>query len=279
MRCGQIPAARPAPVPACRRCAASTRASAAGRPRAPCRALRNGPGGRDRRHARGGRAGRGLTGRRGDDRARPRRRSRSVVSNIASVSVESRRSDRRRTRSRAARRARGGRPPAPRRANAGAASASAQIVARLQREMQMRHEPRLAGDQHARAASSIPPGRATIAAAARRSGTSARSRRHNGPAPAARQIAAEATVRSTPVSTSSRKPAATSARAWRTIAPIGTERLAPRPYGMMQKVQRWSQPCCTSTKARARPSKPVDERRRGLRAAQMSATATRARCP
>jgi hypothetical protein len=37
-------------------------------------------------------------------------------------------------------------------------------------------------------------------------------------------------------------------------APIGTERELPRPSGMMQKVQRWSQPFCTCTKARGWPS-------------------------
>src|SRR5205823_3880441 len=30
---------------------------------------------------------------------------------------------------------------------------------------------------------------------------------------------------------------------------MGTERELPRPYGMMQKVQRWSQPFCTATRA------------------------------
>jgi hypothetical protein len=38
----------------------------------------------------------------------------------------------------------------------------------------------------------------------------------------------------------------------------------PRPNGMMQKVQRWSQPFCTCTKARARPSIALDQMARGL---------------
>ena len=35
-----------------------------------------------------------------------------------------------------------------------------------------------------------------------------------------------------------------------------TEREGPRANGIMQNVQRWSQPCCTCMKARLRPSKP-----------------------
>ena len=70
---------------------------------------------------------------------------------------------------------------------------------------------------------------------------------------------------STPVSTTSliaaRRPARAPARRSRRSA---RERLGPRPNGMMQKVQRWSQPCCTWTKARARPANSVDQMRRGL---------------
>ncbi len=42
---------------------------------------------------------------------------------------------------------------------------------------------------------------------------------------------------------------------------------------MMQKVQRWSQPCCTWTKARVRPVRPVTGWDTALRAAMMSLTA------
>src|SRR5260370_428389 len=48
---------------------------------------------------------------------------------------------------------------------------------------------------------------------------------------------------------------------------MGTERELPRPKGMMQKVQRWSQPFCTCTKARERPSRP------SMRCAAVSLTA------
>ena len=49
-----------------------------------------------------------------------------------------------------------------------------------------------------------------------------------------------------------------------TTSPIGTERELPRPKGMMQKVQRWSQPFWTCTKARVRPLETVDEVQRGF---------------
>ena len=52
---------------------------------------------------------------------------------------------------------------------------------------------------------------------------------------------------STPVSTTSPTPCVARRRTVSTISPAGAERLAPRPKGMMQKVQRWSQPFCTST--------------------------------
>ena len=42
---------------------------------------------------------------------------------------------------------------------------------------------------------------------------------------------------------------------------------------MMQKVQRWSQPCCTCTKARARPANSVTRCAAVSRAAMMSDTA------
>ncbi len=57
------------------------------------------------------------------------------------------------------------------------------------------------------------------------------------------------------------------------MAPSGTERLGPRPKGMTQKVQRWSQPCCTCTKARARPPNSVTSWGAVSCAAMMSATA------
>ena len=64
---------------------------------------------------------------------------------------------------------------------------------------------------------------------------------------------------STPVSTTSREPCSTRRRICSTTAPIGTERELPRPNGMMQKVQRWSQPFCTCTKARVCASHAVDQ--------------------
>ena len=48
----------------------------------------------------------------------------------------------------------------------------------------------------------------------------------------------------------------TRVRTCSTTAPMGTERELPRPNGMMQKVQRWSQPFCTCTKARVWPRMP-----------------------
>src|ERR687898_748212 len=73
---------------------------------------------------------------------------------------------------------------------------------------------------------------------------------------------------STPVRTTSGVPFSTSLRTCSTTAPAGTERDGPRPYGMMQKVQRWSQPFCTSMKARVldlrRPAGHDDARPRVL---------------
>ena len=43
--------------------------------------------------------------------------------------------------------------------------------------------------------------------------------------------------------------------------PAPTERDGPRPKGMMQKVQRWSQPVCTARKARVWSSTPSLRRR------------------
>ncbi len=54
------------------------------------------------------------------------------------------------------------------------------------------------------------------------------------------------------MSTTSRVPAATRARTCATALATGTERELPRPNGMTQKVQRWSQPFCTGRKARVR---------------------------
>ena len=61
-------------------------------------------------------------------------------------------------------------------------------------------------------------------------------------------------VRSTPVSTTSRAPASRCALDlaqddWQPV-PSGS---APRPCGIMQKVQAWSQPVCTGTNARVCP--------------------------
>ena len=56
------------------------------------------------------------------------------------------------------------------------------------------------------------------------------------------------------------------------MPPNGTLRLGPRAKGMMQKVQRWSQPCWISTKARARLSKPVTKCGASWRTAMMSET-------
>ena len=63
-------------------------------------------------------------------------------------------------------------------------------------------------------------------------------------------------VRSTPVRTTSLKPLSTSRFIWSTITPAGTDREFPLPYGMMQKVHRWSQPFCTWTYALLREPKP-----------------------
>ncbi len=56
------------------------------------------------------------------------------------------------------------------------------------------------------------------------------------------------------------------------MRPIATERFGPRPCGMMQNVQWWSQPCCTCTNARARPANPVTRCDAVSRTAAMSAT-------
>ncbi len=61
-------------------------------------------------------------------------------------------------------------------------------------------------------------------------------------------------VRSTPVSTISLWPVSTNFRACARIADGATERDGPRPAGMTQKVQLWSQPFCTARKARVWPS-------------------------
>jgi hypothetical protein len=122
-----------------------------------------------------------------------------------------------------------------------------QIGAMLQREMEMRHHPRLAG-QISRSSSSI-------------STPSTEERRRRGK-PVSRRIARQGRpgapdaarswpqlVRSTPVSTTSRTPAATCAA----LRPPHRRRSASgwaAPLRMMQKVQAWSQPFCTATKAR-----------------------------
>ncbi len=59
------------------------------------------------------------------------------------------------------------------------------------------------------------------------------------------------------------------------MAPSGTERLLPRPKGMMQKVQRWSQPCWICTKARVFSAKAASRWLAVSRTAMMSSTATR----
>ena len=111
------------------------------------------------------------------------------------------------------------------------------------------------------------------------SGTSASSRRASWPRAGLPGRSWPYEVMSTPVSTTSRKPdwpeaGRTRARTCSTTAPIGTERLGPRPNGMMQKVQRWSQPCCTWTKARARPANSVTRWAAVSRACMMSETAS-----
>ncbi len=63
-------------------------------------------------------------------------------------------------------------------------------------------------------------------------------------------------VRSTPVSTTSRKPRAAKVLARSTTAASGAERAAPRPAGIAQKVQLWSQPFCTARNARVCSSTP-----------------------
>ena len=54
---------------------------------------------------------------------------------------------------------------------------------------------------------------------------------------------------------------------------MGTDRLGPRPNGMMQNVHRWSHPCCTCTNARARPANSVTMWGAVSRACMMSDTA------
>ncbi len=68
-------------------------------------------------------------------------------------------------------------------------------------------------------------------------------------------------------------PASTTARACRTASATGTERLSPLPCGMMQNVQAWSHPCCTSRKARARPAIPTTGATSWSRARPISPTA------
>ena len=65
-----------------------------------------------------------------------------------------------------------------------------------------------------------------------------------------------------------------SRRTCATTSATGSERELPRPNGMMQKVQRWSQPFCTCTKARARPSMLSIACGRICLTAMMSLTAT-----
>ena len=57
-------------------------------------------------------------------------------------------------------------------------------------------------------------------------------------------------VTSTPVRTTSAAPRSRCASTSPSTSAIVSERLVPRPCGMTQKVQAWSQPFCTATKAR-----------------------------
>ncbi len=131
-----------------------------------------------------------------------------------------------------------------------------QVAAGLQRQMQMRHQPRLLGDQ--------PPQIVVDRRRIDRGQPQPRQFRHQRQQPPdhlaqprrARQVRAVARRyrrRSARPPGSRRRPARAPARRPRRSA---RERLGPRPNGMTQNVQRWSQPCCTCTNARARPPKP-----------------------
>ena len=86
-----------------------------------------------------------------------------------------------------------------------------------------------------------------------RSGTFFKIAESSAPSFGAPSRSAPQLVRSTPDRTTSAWPAATNRRTCSTASTVGTERELPRPKGMMQNVQRWSQPFCTCTKARVRP--------------------------
>ena len=142
-----------------------------------------------------------------------------------------------------------------------------QVVAGLHRQMQMRHQPRLLGDE--------PPQSSSIAAG---SSEESRSRANPGTSASSRRASCRATAcpadprhrrsdrrRSAPIRGS---PDPTKARTCATTSPTGTERLGPRPKGMTQKVQRWSQPCCTCDE---RPG--PGRRTRSTRCAAVSRTA------
>jgi hypothetical protein len=78
------------------------------------------------------------------------------------------------------------------------------------------------------------------------------------------------------VSTTSRPPASTILATCSTTSARATERELPRPNGMTQNVQRWSQPFCTGTKARVCPAMPAIRVGVAVRTAMMSSMAARA---
>jgi hypothetical protein len=113
------------------------------------------------------------------------------------------------------------------------------VVAGLQRQMQMRHQPA----RRAQRVEQIGIGLHRIDRDSRSrwsSGTSRRNLLHQRSQP--RRIARDVDAGQHDLAVSAVPPAAC---ACATTSPTGTDRELPRPNGMMQKVQRWSQPFCT----------------------------------
>ena len=111
------------------------------------------------------------------------------------------------------------------------------VVAGLQAEMQMRHQPRLGLDQSQEVVvdlDGIERGQPQTAQFGHLRQQAADHLAEDGPARQIGAIGGDVDAGQHDLGDA----ASTSARTWRTTSPMGTLRLGPRPKGMMQKVQR-----------------------------------------